>query len=67
MNEASWFYVFDADSSLWLHDGGDWGRYSGAAEFNSYNEAREAAEEQIKGGLKSAVIVLADHGSVEAA
>lgn len=65
MNDPNWFYVFSPDSGIWLQDGGDWGRYRGAAEFNSYDEARAAAVEQLKGGMRDTIIVLADNGSVE--
>lgn len=69
--EASWFYVFDSARILWLRqdDAGkyDFGSYAGAAEFQSYEEAREAAVVCIAKTprLNGDLIVLADHGLVE--
>jgi len=69
MNDANWFHVFDSTNSLWLHDDRSWGPYRGAAEFSDLDEAQEIALHEIKNkgsDYEGTVIVLADHGQVEA-
>lgn len=69
MNTPSWFHVFDSTRSLWLQDeDSEFGTHGGAREFESYEDAQEAALECIKHNprLDSDLIILADHGAVEA-
>lgn len=70
MNEPSWFHVFDATRSAWLQDEDrEFGSHGGAAEFESHEDALEAARECINKNprLDGDLIILADHGVVEAA
>ncbi len=69
--DASWFHVFDSTRSLWLHDdrGYEFSSHGGAAEFPSYEEALRVARECINHNpdrFDGSLIVLADHGLVEA-
>lgn len=66
--EPTWFHVYDSTHGLWASDNGDWGPYSAAAEFDSYDDAHEFASEQIKCSRylrASTIIVIGDYGSVE--
>lgn len=67
---ASWFHVFDSTRSVWLQDEEEYefGSHGGAAEFQTYEAALEAALTCIKNNkrLDGDLIVLADHGLVEA-
>lgn len=70
MSEPNWYHVFDSTNNMWLADDKhEWSRhYHDAAEFTSYELARDIAAREIRNkgpDYDGVVIVLADCGVVE--